>query len=237
MLNWSKTWWPLVILVFLVVAVIDGTLSSLLTCHPVSAQTTSGAYSKPSQEECTALRGPVLISLTWLLTRLHKYEGAVIALFTIMLAVFTARLWFSTDKLWEATRKLAVDAERTAQNQSTQTQILERAYITVDPLGIELKVDGASLLGQVGFRNVGNLPARDVGWFVDIKWSYRGDLEDGDFPLGELKGKNVAPHGTVRQQRVHWASGSERRLQSDGEPGIAQPESRLFVCLGNCSLP
>jgi hypothetical protein len=98
-----------------------------------------------------------------------------------------------TGLLFIATLLLA----KIASAQIKDGRVVQRAYIAVDPLGIELKVDGGSLLGQVGFRNAGNLPARDVGWFVGIKWSHCDALEDGDFPRGEIKGKNVAPPGTV----------------------------------------
>jgi hypothetical protein len=95
--------------VLLMLAAIDGTFSSLLTCHPKSANVGGGAA---TMEECTALKGPILISLTWLLEGLHKYEGVVTGVFTILLAAFTGRLWFSTEKLWSVTLRSAKTAER-----------------------------------------------------------------------------------------------------------------------------
>jgi hypothetical protein len=153
MLNWLKTYWPVAILVLLMLVVIDGTLSSLLTCHPISANPSGGADTKPSQEECTALNGPLLVMLTWLLDGLHKYDGVVTGIFTIVLAIFTARLWFSTEKLSESTKQLVEGAEDTAQRQL-------RAY--VHTIGKDFLVQGVeheTFVHRLSVLNAGQTPA------------------------------------------------------------------------------
>ena len=50
-------------------------------------------------------------------------------------------------------------------------------------------VDGNRVIGHVGMKNAGNLPARKVSWFVRIKESPDG--EETDFPIENSKGKIV----------------------------------------------
>jgi hypothetical protein len=155
----------------MVLTMIDGTISSLLTCHPINDHTNAAQ----AKEYCTALGGPILTTLRWIAKISHKYEGLITAAFTVVLAVFTGRLWFSTEKLWDATRKLASDAERTAKAQADDTRILQRAYISVNPLGIARFTSGQAFFScDVGFQNVGNLPARKVRWFIDRMFSDEG---------------------------------------------------------------
>jgi hypothetical protein len=143
-----------------VAAVIDGTLSSLLTCHPVGAQTGSGANEQQAKENCTALSGPVLTTLGWIAAVTHKYEGLITAAFTVVLAVFTGRLWYSTDNLWKATTELVRGAEDTAQRQL-------RAYVGVTVPDSELRYPDQSLQSSdpsifkiaLEIRNSGQTPA------------------------------------------------------------------------------
>jgi hypothetical protein len=142
-------------LVVAVVAVIDGTLSSLLTCHPVSAQTGSSADQQQAKENCTALSGPVLATLRWIAAVTHKYEGLITAAFTIVLAVFTGRLWFSTEKLSVATKRLVEGAEDTAKRQL-------RAYFLVKDGTISNLSAGQMPVAVVTVSNSGQTPAYDV---------------------------------------------------------------------------
>jgi hypothetical protein len=193
MVAWLKKWWPVLILCALAIAILDGTLSTLLTCHPLPATPARAQISQQQKENCTALQGPVLISILWLLKTLHTYEGAVTGVFTIVLAVFTGRLWFSTEKLWQATNTLASDAKSTAQNQAADTRILQRAYVAVAPGGIiPLRYAVPPFtIAHIQVQNVGHLPARNVSWFIDTKLSPDGRLND--FPINEelFFGNNV----------------------------------------------
>jgi hypothetical protein len=176
-------------------AAFDGTLSSLFTCHPpVSAQSGSGAYSKPNQEECTALRGPILISLTWLLNGLHKYEGAIVAIFTIILAVFTGRLWYSTDKLWGATKNLVEGSERTAERQL-------RAYVQIKDVLMSLMNTEYDPNIDIVIKNFGQTPARQIVNTFNVKFAFQP--RDEDFTLDSAtKGEvsDLAPGQRVNSQ-------------------------------------
>jgi hypothetical protein len=102
-------------------------------------------------------------------------------------AVYTLVLAFSTIGLWSVTG-------RGVKTQIADTRILQRAYISVEPRGIRLRVDSSSIMGHVAIRNAGNLPARNVSWFINIKWSPNGEEEV--FPLSSGKGSVVITPGT-----------------------------------------
>jgi hypothetical protein len=101
MLVLLKRYWPALVLSALLLMLLDGALSSLLTCHPIGAQPGGGGAQK--QQECTALSGPMLVSLVAIIDFLDKHGEAVTGVFTVILAIFTGRLWFSTEKLWGVT--------------------------------------------------------------------------------------------------------------------------------------
>lgn len=104
MLTWLKRYLPALVLLALLLVLLDGVLSSLLTCHPISTET-SGGHDTQKQQECTALAGPVLVSLTAIVDFADGHGDAITGVFTIALAIFTARLWFSTEKLWGVTNQ------------------------------------------------------------------------------------------------------------------------------------
>jgi hypothetical protein len=141
-----------------------------------------------------------------------------VAIFTGLLVYVTYRLVKttgdlrqSTDKLWEAgERQIAVAqqsasaAEQSARTADAALRITQRAYLSVEPRGIgpfrtRLGTPGASVevLGRLRIRNVGNIPARRVRWFVRITCDpdrlWNGfQIEDGGFV-----GDNVIPPGTA----------------------------------------
>jgi hypothetical protein len=110
MLNWLKKYWPALLLSALLIAILDGMISSLITCHPIADQA-NGTANTQEQEECTALAGPLLLSAAAIVNFLDKHGEAVTGVFTVFLAVFTGRLWWSTDKLWRQTKE-SVDLAR-----------------------------------------------------------------------------------------------------------------------------
>jgi hypothetical protein len=102
----------------------------------------------------------------------------VLAFGTLMIALFTLTLWRSTNKLWEA-------ATKTAKAQSDDTRILQRAYVSVVPLGIT-PYNLRDFYGcHVGFHNSGNLPATHVRWFMRRKVST--DPERDFFPINKRR--------------------------------------------------
>jgi hypothetical protein len=96
----------------------------------------------------------------------------ILALFTAMLAIFTRRLW-------------------------SDARTLQRAYIAVEPLGIHLMRNGSDLIGHVGIKNAGHLPARKLSWFINIRFGHSGEERDDFFPLEFSKGNIVIAPGVV----------------------------------------
>lgn len=161
--DWIKRivqYWPALVLGLLMVALLDGVISTLMTCHPITAEHGGGANAQEAKEYCTALHGPILISLRWIAHVAHKYDGLIAAVFTIVLAVFTGTLWWSTDKLW-------IVATETAEAQARDNRILHRAYIAAIPREIRPYHPVGSLLDDkvacnVELKNVGHLAATRV---------------------------------------------------------------------------
>jgi len=138
-----------------------------------------------------------------------------IAIFTFVLAVSTIGLWTVT---WLAGRRQVKD-----------TKILQRAYVTVEPLGIVKLVEGKRVIGHVGIKNAGNLPAENVGWFIGFKKS--GNAKETDFPLKDPQGKIViapkvtAPRGSGDSLAIKDLSAA---AENKPRPDRAQ-EKALFL--------
>jgi hypothetical protein len=77
--------------------------------------------------------------------------------------------------------------------QANKTRILHRAYVGVVPRGIEPFISGNGMLScDVAFYNGGNLPARNVRWFIDRK--FFTDVRLNDFPIASnFSGDNIIP--------------------------------------------
>jgi len=114
---------------------------------------------------------------------------ALLVLLVLALVLLTLAYAMLTHKLRHATDSLA----SIAASQSKLLAANQRAYLCVEPFGVVLTVGGTRVLGHVGIRNVGNLPAHNVRWFLDIKAS-PNDAEKS-FPIGALSGDLVAPPG------------------------------------------
>jgi len=95
--------------------------------------------------------------------------------------------------------------------QSEETRILQRAYLSVEPDGIHAHNErGRAVLKgekgphqsvpQIRIQNAGNLPAREIKWLIEHKFSH--DRRLNDFPIKEDKseGRNVLPPGAVMTQ-------------------------------------
>jgi hypothetical protein len=115
-----------------------------------------------------------------------------VAFYTSVLAVFTGVLSISTIGLWIVTA-------RGVRNQTRDTEIVQRAYVSVEPGGLTAHRDRDDRLHTtVIFRNVGHLPARNVRWYGTF-----GNPDGEHFPVKEpTSGKIVLPPGTASTQRV-----------------------------------
>jgi hypothetical protein len=76
----------------------------------------------------------------------HWTADDIIALFTAVLAVSTIGLWLVTGQGIRA--------------QARDTQILQRAYVAVEPLGIHSLKNSVEAVAHINIKNVGHLPAR-----------------------------------------------------------------------------
>jgi hypothetical protein len=95
-----------------------------------------------------------LAILKWMAWFVHEYREEIIAAFTVILAIATWRLWL-------ATRDLVREARNTAEKQL-------RAYVNVEPLGINPYSPGDFIVGHVAFHNTGQVWAKNVYSFIDI---------------------------------------------------------------------
>jgi hypothetical protein len=85
---------------------------------------------------------------------------------------YTAVLAISTILLWAVT-------SRGIYNQFKDTRIIQRAYLSAKPAGIDTMTDG-SVIAHVIFLNSGNLPAKKVRNEVKIGWFDDGNKTDFD---------------------------------------------------------
>jgi hypothetical protein len=79
--------------------------------------------------------------------------------------------------------------------QEKVTRILERAYLTVKPLGIETYRTKDNVIGLIAFCNSGRLPAKNVSWFLDRGCDTNRRL--AHFPVDEnhFVGSQIVPPG------------------------------------------
>jgi hypothetical protein len=134
-----------------------------------------------------------------------------VSLYTLVLSVFTGFLVVVTGGLiWVGSRQVSLTKE-IADRQSRDTEILQRAYIAVEPGGMVPHRDrGDRVICRVIFRNVGHLPARNVRWYGSVKPTGRmaieGEPDEPEvtgFPIGELPaGSIVLPPGTETTMNV-----------------------------------
>ncbi|HTE76521.1 MAG TPA: hypothetical protein VK653_07235 [Xanthobacteraceae bacterium] len=131
----------------------------------------------------------------WYIGELANHWAALIAaLFTGILAIFASRLWRSTDKLWNVTNQTLTHTEQTSKKEL-------RAYISVEPLGINEYVGHNYLIGHFRIRNIGKLPAKNVSIYSTIDLDSDGARKN--FPIGTPR---ISP--TVLQPGAEMEFGS-----------------------------
>jgi len=100
-------------------------------------------------------------------------HGALTAIATLLIATFTATLWIATIQL-----------QRTGERQNRTTRILERAFMSVEPGGLEEWQSRRDVIScDVIMRNVGKLPARNVRW--SIQWDLDENRHRSNFSLSD----------------------------------------------------
>jgi hypothetical protein len=189
----------LLVLAFLFLLFAEG-LSWVTASWPgeciVSPEQNDAASNQANQKNC-----PTFHVGMWILVKradgvIGRHDKSIVAVFTIVLAISTIGLWRSTRALWHST-------EATGERQIRDTEILQRAYVSVEPDGIEPHQDRSDRVhGRVIFRNVGHLSARNVKWYGTC-----GMPKDHEvFPIEELfSGQLVLPPGAAARQRIGTA--------------------------------
>jgi hypothetical protein len=120
----------------------------------------------------------------------EKTDCDPVAYFTLWLVGFTGVLAVSTIGLWIVTWRSGV-------RQTRDTEILQRAYISAIPMGIEpYKTTMGRFGANVAFHNVGNLPATEVSWFVCRRFSRKDNPTHFPTPEKRLEGNNIIPPKT-----------------------------------------
>ena len=115
----------------------------------------------------------------------------VVAIFSVFLAIFAGLLWAGIHQLQGAIRE-------SVRSHTRDTEIIQRAYLSAYPLGVDPFDAAANAEGHVGIRNVGHLPARNVRWFIDVTTS--SDSRRTQFSIGQLSGNNVIHSGSEMKQ-------------------------------------
>jgi hypothetical protein len=148
----------------------------------------------------------------WYGTFLEHTPDWFVAIFTALLAYVTYRLVQSTNKLWDAATKAAAAQEK-------DIQIIQRAYLSVEPAGIHPFLDGSPrLVCNITIRNAGNLPARGVSWYIDRTISSESNLRTFAIPVHKQEGSIfLAPRAAAVKGCAHLAKTDilNRRMQSD----------------------
>jgi hypothetical protein len=103
-------------------------------------------------------------------------------------AAYTAVLAISTIALWIVTA-------RGIRNQRRDTEILQRAYVSVEPGEISSTTVGRPL-AHVDFKNVGHLPASDFQWFLELTPSNDEHFRPPEIADDKLRAAGVLPIGT-----------------------------------------
>lgn len=93
-----------------------------------------------------------------------------------LLGIVTFLLWYATNRL--------------VRQSKDDTRILQRAYLSVAPGGMSRFISDRKLMAcDVVILNAGNLPASNITWFIDRKFSV--DPIDKDFPIKTGEGDIV----------------------------------------------
>jgi archaellum component FlaG (FlaF/FlaG flagellin family) len=133
----------------------------------------------------------ITVPFIWIINHLEVVAAILTGIATAFIAHFTRTLKESTDLL-------AKIANATATAQERDTKILQRAYIVVEPYGIDTYNDGKRLVGYIGIKNAGRLPATELKWFTRL--SLGTSMEWNETKDETLEGNNILAPGTVMRE-------------------------------------
>jgi hypothetical protein len=195
-----------------------------MTCHPIPETGSHAANAKEAKENCTALQGPILSSLIWLVHKAHTYETAITAVFTIFLAIFTGTLWWATDGMLRATNE-TIKLARNEFNATHRPKIRLKNIWVMQPLAAE-----EPIIVDVLIINVGNALARIETFGIDFRIIDPGSMLPNDLEPPNLNsdqiGKTCALGFTIRFSAI--PSIPFEQAQIDG----IKDETLTLVCFG-----
>jgi hypothetical protein len=106
------------------------------------------------------------------------------------------------------TVKVSEKATEAAKIASENIPRIERAYLSVEPRGIEIDTK-KDVIGQVVLVNKGRIPARKVSLFIRMKWDADGDLDSfGKATMPSTT--NILPIGAEMPSGTNPLSDAER---------------------------
>jgi hypothetical protein len=119
MLKLLRQYWPAILLSLALLLVLDGTISSLLTCHPPP---NGASQSQNSQEHCTVFQGPLSSLIVFIGEFFEAHDKGIVAAFTVILAISTILLWDATKNLWTEAQAQRSENKLAADRQFETTQ-------------------------------------------------------------------------------------------------------------------
>jgi hypothetical protein len=131
MFDWPQTikrYWPAIFLSLALLLVLDGTISSLETCHPPP---NGPGSSQNGEENCTVLQGPLASFIVGFANFFETHDKGIVAAFTVILAVSTILLWLATLNLYGVGKDQITTSRKVAALQARQTQRSIRESIRV----------------------------------------------------------------------------------------------------------
>jgi hypothetical protein len=138
MFDWTKyikRFWPAITLVFALALIVDGTISSLETCHPPN----STGNGQNSDKDCTALQGPLISLIIGTGDFVGDHDKGIVAAFTAILALSTIGLWNTTIGLYSSGEKQIKSSRQIAAIQALQgRQQFKFAKETADRQALEI---------------------------------------------------------------------------------------------------
>ena len=122
MFDWPqliKRYWPAILLSLALILILDGTISSLETCHPPP---NSPSASQDGNENCTVLQGPLASLIVGLGHFFETHDKGIVAAFTVILALSTIGLWIATISLYKSGERQIRSSRQVAAIQARQAR-------------------------------------------------------------------------------------------------------------------
>lgn len=227
MFDWPqkmKRYWPAIVLSLAIFLILDGTISSLETCHPPPNSPSAG---QNGNENCTVLEGPFISLIIGIGNFVGNHDKGIVAAFTAILALSTIGLWTTTANLYRSAERQIRTSRQIAANQARQArqqfkftkQIADRQ---AGEIRDQLKItrDGAAAAQKSADAAIATERAR---LYVVINHNFEGVVRSAmtwentptvdrrvmaatESPMATIKFKN---YGKIRP---HWRSGTRSHL-------------------------